>query len=156
VPTLRGVRIVDGIFEPSLTADLAAEIGRVSLAHFDADLYESTRCALDWLTPLVGAGTLLLFDEFAGEDPAEARAFSEWCQPTGVRAVLLALFGRGPSGKGATLTDEGVVALREALDELGRVGGFGGLPYLGVVGVQTVEGDVLAQRPVEHQRVLGT
>lgn len=101
VPTLRGVRIVDGFFESSLTADLAAEIGRVSLAHFDADLYESTRCALDWLTPLVGAGTLLLFDEFAGEDPAEARAFSEWCQATGVRAVLLALFGRGPSGKGA-------------------------------------------------------
>lgn len=55
----------------------------------------------------------------------------------------------------ATLTGEGVVALREALDELGRVGGFGGLPYLGVVGVQTAEGDVLAQRPVEHQRVLG-
>ena len=52
-------------------------------------------------TPLVGAGTLLLFDEFAGEDPAEARAFSESCRATGVRAVLLALFGRGPSGKGA-------------------------------------------------------
>jgi hypothetical protein len=101
VPTLRGVRIVDGFFESSLTADLAAEIGRVSLAHLDADLYESTRGALDWLTPLVGAGTLLLFDEFAGEDPAEARAFGEWCQATGVRAVLLALFGRGPSGKGA-------------------------------------------------------
>jgi hypothetical protein len=101
VPTLRGVRIVDGFFESSLTADLAGEIGRVSLTHFDAGPYESTRCALDWLTPLVGAGTLLLFDEFAGEDAAEARAFSEWCQATGVRAVLLALFGRGPSGKGA-------------------------------------------------------
>jgi hypothetical protein len=101
VPTLRGVRIVDGFFESSLTADLAAEIGRVSLAHLDADLYDSTRGALDWLTPLVGAGTLLLFDEFAGEDPAEARALSEWCEATGVRTVLLALFGRGPSGKGA-------------------------------------------------------
>jgi hypothetical protein len=101
VPTLRGVRIVDGFFESSLTPELAAEIGRVSLAHLDADLYESTRCALDWLTPLVGAGTLLLFDELAGEDPAEARAFGEWCASTGVRAVLLALFGRGPSGKGA-------------------------------------------------------
>jgi hypothetical protein len=100
VPTLRGVRIVRGLFESSLTAGLATEIGRVSLAHFDADLYESTRGALDWLTPLVGAGTLLLFDEFAGDDPAEARAFSEWCEATGLQAVLLALFGRGPSGKG--------------------------------------------------------
>lgn len=101
VPTLRGVRVVDGPFESTLTADLATEVGRVSLAHLDADLYESTRCALDWLTPLVGAGTLLLFDEFAGEDPAEARALGEWCQATGVRAVLLGLFGRGPSGRGA-------------------------------------------------------
>jgi hypothetical protein len=100
VPTLRGVRIVDGYFEASLTPELAAEVGRVSLAHLDADLYGSTRCALDWLTPLVGAGTLLLFDEFAGEDPAEARAFGEWCRATGVRTVLLALFGRGSSGKG--------------------------------------------------------
>ena len=100
-PTLRGVRIVDGYFESSLTADLATEVGRVSLAHFDADLYESTRCALDWLTPLAGPGTLLLFDEFAGEDPAEARAFTEWCEATGIRAALLALFGREPSGKGA-------------------------------------------------------
>jgi hypothetical protein len=101
VPTLRGVRIVDGFFESTLTTKLAAEVGRVSLAHLDADLYESTRCALDWLTPLVGAGTLLLFDELAGEDPAEARALTEWCAATGTRAVLLALFGRGPSGKGA-------------------------------------------------------
>lgn len=101
VPTLRGVRIVKGSFDSALTADLAAEIGRISLAHFDADLFESTRRALDWLTPLIGAGTLLLFDEFAGEDPAEARAFDDWCQATGTRAVLLALFGRGPSGKGA-------------------------------------------------------
>lgn len=101
VPTLRGVRIVKGFFESSLTPDLAAEIGRISLAHLDADLYESTRCALDWLTPLIGAGSLLLFDEFAGEDPAEARAFAEWTRATGVRAELLALFGREPSGKGA-------------------------------------------------------
>jgi hypothetical protein len=38
VPILRGVRIVDGFFGSSLTADLPAEIGRVSLAHLDADL----------------------------------------------------------------------------------------------------------------------
>jgi hypothetical protein len=41
------------------------------------------------------------------------------------------------------------------LDELGCAGGFGGLAHLGVVGIQTAEGDVLAKRPVEDQRVLG-
>lgn len=102
VPKLRGVRIVNGFFEDTLTLALAREVGQVSLAHFDADLYTSTACALEWLTPLVRPGTLLLFDEFCGDDPAEQRAFAEWCERTGVRAALLALFGRSPSGRGHT------------------------------------------------------
>jgi hypothetical protein len=100
VPRLSGVRIVKGFFDKSLTPELAAEVGRVSLAHLDADLYESTVCALDWLTPLLGAGSLLLFDEFVGEDPAEARAFVEWTRRTGIDTMLLAWFVREPSGKG--------------------------------------------------------
>jgi predicted O-methyltransferase YrrM len=101
VPRLLGVRIVRGFFEDSLTPALAREVGRVSLAHLDADLYASTARVLDWLTPLLGPGSLLLFDEFQGEDPAEARAFAEWTARTGVRTALLALFGREPSGQGA-------------------------------------------------------
>jgi predicted O-methyltransferase YrrM len=104
VPKLRGVRIVKGYFEDSLTPALAAEVGRVSLAHVDADLYGSTVCVLNWLTPMLSSGSLLLFDEFLGEDPAEARAFQEWGERTGTRTALLALFGREPSGKGA-MTD---------------------------------------------------
>jgi predicted O-methyltransferase YrrM len=100
VPKLRGVRIVKGFFDQSLTPELAAEVGRVSLAHLDADLYSSTVCALDWLTPLLRPGSLLLFDEFLGEDPAEARAFVEWSERTGIRTMLLGMFVREPSGKG--------------------------------------------------------
>jgi Methyltransferase domain len=100
VPKLNGVRIVKGFFEDSLTPALAAEVEQVSLAHLDADLYSSTACALEWLTPLLHAGSLLLFDEFLGEDPAEERAFVEWTERTGTRATLIALFGRQPSGKG--------------------------------------------------------
>lgn len=102
VPRLRGIRIVKGFFEDSLTPELAAEVGRVSLAHLDADLYSSTRTALDWLAPLLGPGSLLLFDEFLGDDPAEARAFVEWTRRHQLSAALLALFGREPSGKGGT------------------------------------------------------
>jgi len=102
VPKLRRVRIVRGFFDASLTPELAAEVGRVSLAHLDADLYSSTSCVLNWLTPLLAPGSLLLFDEFYGEDPAEARAFSEWLEETGTRVAMLALFGREPSGQGAT------------------------------------------------------
>jgi predicted O-methyltransferase YrrM len=100
VPKLRGVRIVKGFFEDSLTPELAAEVGQVSLAHLDADLHSSTACALEWLTPLLHAGSLLLFDEFFGEDPAEERAFVEWTDRTGTQTALIALLGREPSGKG--------------------------------------------------------
>ncbi|GAA4588150.1 hypothetical protein GCM10023194_39020 [Planotetraspora phitsanulokensis] len=102
VPRLRGVRIVKGFFEDSLTPELAAEVGRVSFAHLDADLESATTCALDWLTPLLGGGSLLLFDEFFGEDPAECRAFVDWTKRTGIRTTLVAVFGREPSGKGET------------------------------------------------------
>lgn len=99
-PTLRGVRIVDGFFEESLTDQLAKEIGRVSLAHLDADLYGSTLSALRWLTPLLHSGSVLVFDELLGEEPAEARAMLEWQRETGIQLALLALFGREPSGYG--------------------------------------------------------
>ena len=99
VPTLRGVRIVEGYFADSLTSELARQVGRISLAHLDADLYDSTQVALDWLTPLLGDGSLLLFDEFAGAEPAEEEAFLAWSERTGVETRLLALFGREPSGR---------------------------------------------------------
>ena len=81
-----------------LTPELTREVGRVSLAHFDADLHSSTACALTCVTPLLQPGSLLLFDEFLGEDPAEERAFLEWSQRTGVRTAMLATFGREPAG----------------------------------------------------------
>jgi predicted O-methyltransferase YrrM len=100
VPRLRGVRIVNGFFEDTLTEQLAREIGRISFAHLDADLYSSTLTALNWMTPLLQPGSVLLFDELIGEDPAEARAMVEWQRDTGVQLTMLALFGREPSGKG--------------------------------------------------------
>ena len=87
-------------FEDSLTEQLAQEIGKISLAHLDADLYSSTLTALTWMTPLLQPGSVLLFDELIGEDPAEARALREWQRVSGVQLALLALFGREPSGKG--------------------------------------------------------
>jgi predicted O-methyltransferase YrrM len=102
VPKLRRVRIVKGFFDESLTPALAAEVGQVCLAHLDADLYSSTVHVLNWLTPLLASGSLLLFDEFYGEDPAEARAFTEWLDRTGIKVAMLALFGREPSGQGPT------------------------------------------------------
>ncbi|QSX73837.1 class I SAM-dependent methyltransferase [Lysobacter arenosi] len=102
-PRIRGVEIVKGYFEQSLTPELAARVGRVSFASLDADLYSSTLCALTWLTPLLGSGSLLLFDEFLGEKESEKRAFEDWSKETGLRTVRIAEFVREPSGWGTRI-----------------------------------------------------
>jgi hypothetical protein len=102
-PRIAGVQIVKGFFDQSLTPELASRVGRVSLASLDADLYSSTMCALTWLTPLLGTGSLLLFDEFLGEQESEKRAFEDWAQKTGTQTVLVAEFLREPSGYGTKI-----------------------------------------------------
>ncbi|MFI6933865.1 TylF/MycF/NovP-related O-methyltransferase [Streptomyces sp. NPDC050287] len=99
-PRIPGVEIVKGYFEDSLTEELARRVRCVSFAHLDADLYGSTLCALNWLTPLLRTGSVLLFDEFVGEDFSEQRAFEDWLKQSGVRTVLVGEFLRSPSGEG--------------------------------------------------------
>ena len=104
-PRIRGVRIVKGYFEDTLTPKLAAEVKQVALASLDADLYSSTLCALRWLTPLLGTGSLLLFDQFLGENAAEKRAFENWSWESGIRTVRVASFAREPAGLGDILEE---------------------------------------------------
>jgi hypothetical protein len=100
-PNIRGVQIVKGYFDDSLTPDLARRVGSVALASLDADLYSSTLTALRWLTPLLSTGSLLLFDEYTGENASECRAHQDWCEETGAQTFMLAEFLRDPSGWGA-------------------------------------------------------
>ena len=104
-PRIRGVRIVKGYFQDSLTPELAAEVKQVALVSLDADLYSSTACALKWLTPLLGTGSLLLFDQFLGENGAEKRAFDDWTRESGVRTVKIAGLVREPAGLGRVLDE---------------------------------------------------
>jgi hypothetical protein len=104
-PKIRGVRIVKGYFEDSLTPALAGEVKQVALASLDADLYSSTACVLKWLTPLLGPGSLLLFDQFLGDNGAEKRAFEDWKRETGMTTVRVASFTREPAGLGPTLDE---------------------------------------------------
>lgn len=104
-PRLLGVKMVKGYFQDSLTPELAAKVKRVALASLDADLYSSTICVLRWLTPLLGTGSLLLFDQFLGDNGAERRAFEDWTRETGVKTVKIASFVREPAGLGPTLDE---------------------------------------------------
>lgn len=108
-PSIMGVKMVKGYFEDSLTPQLAAEVKQVALASLDADLYSSTICVLRWLTPLLGTGSLLLFDQFHGENGAERRAFEDWSAETGVKAVKVASFVREPAGLGPILDERTLI-----------------------------------------------
>jgi Macrocin-O-methyltransferase (TylF) len=118
-PRIRGVEIVEGYFQDSLTEELARRVGNVSVASLDADLYSSTLCALRWLTPLLQTGSLLLFDEFLGENESEKRAFEQWSEETKVATVMVAEFMRDPSGWG-TKIDKRAIYQVVTPDEISR------------------------------------
>jgi hypothetical protein len=100
---------VAGYFQHTLTPALAARVGSVALAHLDADLYSSTTAALDFLTPLLDSGSLLLFDQFTGGEGSEQRAFLDWTCRTGTQAIPVAEFWREPSGGGGAVMDRRVL-----------------------------------------------
>lgn len=82
------VTTIKGFYEDTLAGELAERIGLrrgVHVVHVDCDLYESTVTVIRWLTPLLAAGSVLIFDDWFAfdhlEDPAahgEQRAFAEW------------------------------------------------------------------------------
>ena len=109
------MHIVEGYFEDSLTPELARRVGRVALASLDADVYSSTLCALRWLTPLLDAGSLLLFDEYLGAGgTAECRAHTDWARETGLHTVRIAEFLRETSGQSGN-RDHGATPDRRVL-----------------------------------------
>jgi hypothetical protein len=84
-----GATIVAGWFSETLFDYEFPE--QVGLVHFDADLYSSTRDALAAISPSIGAGTVLVFDEFHGytddfhgEVPSEQQAWAEYVDHTGI------------------------------------------------------------------------
>lgn len=75
---------VPGMFDKSLTAEMAAkhQLRRAAMIFIDCDLYESTMPVLDFVTSLVGQGTIIVFQDwfrFKGSpDQGEQRACGEW------------------------------------------------------------------------------
>ncbi len=107
-PQIDGVEIVKGYFEDTLTPELALAVGPVAFAHLDADLYTSTTCALNFLTPLLNSGSLLLFDQYTAGGGQEQRAFEHWREGNAIQTLAVAEFARDPSG-GAPKADKRVV-----------------------------------------------
>lgn len=76
--------LIEGWFEKTLTPQTRARynLTRCSLCVIDCDLYGSARLVLQFIEPLIGNGSILLFDDWVdfGDNPArgEQKAFAEF------------------------------------------------------------------------------
>ena len=98
---LRRVVTVPGFYDQSLTDETKRKHGltKAALVMIDCDLYESTVPVLNFLTDLVGQGTVLIFHDwfrFKGRpDKGEQRACREW-QARNPQFELIEYWREGP------------------------------------------------------------
>lgn len=83
---LERVQIVPGWFNETLndaTVD-RFQLSKAAIVHVDCDLYESAIAVLEFLTPLLSDGAVVIFDDWycfkADPGLGEQRACREWCE----------------------------------------------------------------------------
>jgi O-methyltransferase len=80
------VTTVAGYYDKTLSAEKKAELSlsQAAIVLIDCDLYESTVPVLDFITDLVGQGTIIIFDDWyrykGSRHQGEQRACNEWLQ----------------------------------------------------------------------------
>lgn len=81
-PTVDNAQIVTGYFADTLPSFDFSALGTIGLVHFDADLYSSTKTALEYVGPYLESGTICVFDEWHRAHPEtdshEPRAWREY------------------------------------------------------------------------------
>ncbi len=98
-PLPDNVTLHAGWFEDTLPLFLEQHAGPVSFVHVDCDIYSSTKTVLTLLAPRLGAGTVIVFDEYhsyPGWREHEFRAFQEFLAEQGAAFTYLGfnIFGR--------------------------------------------------------------
>ena len=82
VPQIKGGEFIVGKFEDTLPVFFSESRPMASVINFDADLYSSTICALNFSKPVIDKDTVLVFDEFIMHESWEQdefRALNEFC-----------------------------------------------------------------------------
>jgi hypothetical protein len=93
------VTLVKGWYDESLTPAKRSELAltKAAVVYIDCDLYESTVPVLEFITPLLSDGTIIIFDDwfcFRGHpDRGEQRAFREWTTEHKIRTSPYKQFG---------------------------------------------------------------
>jgi hypothetical protein len=93
VPKIKGGEFIVGKFEDTLKKFFLKKKPLASLINFDADLYSSTICALNFSKEVIDEKTILIFDEFIMNDnweKDEYKALNEFCNNFGFNYELLA------------------------------------------------------------------
>ena len=94
VPSIEGGEFIVGKFEDTLPKFFSTERPVASLINFDADLYSSTLCALDYASKVIDEKTILIFDELIMNDnweQDEFKALNEFCTNGGFSYEVLAV-----------------------------------------------------------------
>ena len=82
VPNIKGGEFIVGKFEDTLPTFFSEKRPIASVINFDADLYSSTICALNFSKPVMDKDTILIFDEFIMNESWEQdefKALTEFC-----------------------------------------------------------------------------
>ncbi|MDB3861683.1 tetratricopeptide repeat protein, partial [Paracoccaceae bacterium] len=82
VPKIKGGEFIVGKFEDTLPRFFSENRPTASLINFDADLYSSTICALNFAKQVIDRHTILIFDEFIinkNWEEDEYKALEEFC-----------------------------------------------------------------------------
>jgi len=93
-PKIAGGKFIVGKFEDTLPKFFSKKRPLASLINFDADLYSSTLCALNYSKKVIDEKTILVFDEFIMNknwEKDEYKALNEFCNNLGIGYEVLAV-----------------------------------------------------------------
>ena len=82
IPKIKGGEFIVGHFEETLPIFFSQIRPKASIINFDADLYSSTICALNFSKEVIDKDTILIFDEFIineNWEEDEYKALEEFC-----------------------------------------------------------------------------
>ena len=82
IPKIQGGEFIEGKFEDTLPVFFSESRPIASVINFDADLYSSTICALNFSKSVMDKDTILIFDELIGNESWEEdefKALNEFC-----------------------------------------------------------------------------
>ena len=94
IPKIKGGKFIVGKFEDTLPGFFAEERPTASIINFDADLYSSTICALNFAKQVIDQHTILIFDEFIMNknwEHDEYKALEEFCSNNHYTYEVLAI-----------------------------------------------------------------